>query len=164
MIEHRLIEKMIGIINDRITAIEKNQSVDAVLIDTIVDFIKTYADRTHHGKEEDILFRDLEGKIMSESVTRIMKVLVAEYQQRRKLVAEIVAANEGYLAGNTESLAAILKGLKALVAFYPEQIRKEDAVFFPCTENYFTKGELDGIYLRNSGHLTAAGFTKNIKI
>ncbi len=101
MIEHRLIEKMIGIKNDRITLIEK-------------------------------------------------------HQQGRKLVADIIAAKESYLAGNTESLTVMIKGLKALAAFYPEQIRKEDAVFFPCTENYFTKGELDGIYLRNSGHLNTA--------
>lgn len=145
MIEHRLIEKMIGIINDRIIAIEKNQTVDPVLIDTIVDFIKTYADRTHHGKEEDILFRDLAGKNMSESDTRIMKELVEEHQQGRKLVGDIVAAKESYLAGNTESLVAMIKGLKALAAFYPEHIRKEDKVFFPSTEKYFTNEELDAM-------------------
>jgi len=145
MIEHRLIEKMIGIINDQITLMEKNQTVDPVLIDTIVDFIKTYADRTHHGKEEDILFRDLEGKNMSESDTRIMKELVEEHQQGRKLVADIVAAKQSYLAGDMESLTAMIKGLKELAAFYPEHIKKEDAVFFPGTEKYFTNEELDAM-------------------
>jgi len=145
MIEHRLIEKMLAIINDRIMAIEKSQTVDPVLIDTIVDFIKTYADRTHHGKEEDILFRDLEGKNMSESDTKIMKELVEEHQQGRKLVADLVAAKESYLAGNKESLTAMIKELKALTAFYPAHIKKEDDMFFPSTEKYFTNEELNAM-------------------
>ena len=59
MIEHRLIERMISIIKDALIQIESTQEVDPVFVDTAVDFIRTYADRTHHGKEEDILFRDL---------------------------------------------------------------------------------------------------------
>ena len=27
-------------------------------VDAVVDFIRVYADRTYHGREEDILFRD----------------------------------------------------------------------------------------------------------
>jgi hemerythrin-like domain-containing protein len=56
MIEHRLIEKMIQIIEKEIGEIKKKRAVDPVFVDTAVDFIKTYADRTHHGKEEDRIF------------------------------------------------------------------------------------------------------------
>jgi hypothetical protein len=56
MIEHRLIERMIGIIKRILSQIEKEEKIDPVFVDTTVDFIRTYADRTHHGKEEDILF------------------------------------------------------------------------------------------------------------
>jgi len=38
-----------------------------------------------------------------------------------------------------------ITGLKALAAFYPEHIRKEDKVFFPSTEKYFTTEELDAM-------------------
>lgn len=57
MIEHRLIERMISIIKDVLRQIESTQKVDPVFVDTAVDFIRNYADRTHHGKEEGILFR-----------------------------------------------------------------------------------------------------------
>ena len=58
-IEHRLIERMISLIKDAKVQIESTHKVDPVFVDTAVDFIRMYADRTHHGKEEDILFRDL---------------------------------------------------------------------------------------------------------
>jgi hemerythrin-like domain-containing protein len=58
MIEHRLIERMLKVVEGVVADIEATQKVDPVFIDTAVDFIRFYADRTHHGKEEDILFRD----------------------------------------------------------------------------------------------------------
>ena len=67
MIEHRLIERMIHLIQQELERIQANVAVDpefafvdSVFIDTAVDFLRTYADRCHHGKEEDILFPELE--------------------------------------------------------------------------------------------------------
>ena len=65
MIEHRLIEKMLTVINDQMSVMRKQNRIDPVFIDAAVDFIRIYADRTHHGKEENILFRDLATKKMS---------------------------------------------------------------------------------------------------
>ena len=66
MIEHRLIERMLEIIKRVLTKIEAQNQIDPLFVDTAVDFIKVYADRTHHGKEEDILFRELDNKPMNE--------------------------------------------------------------------------------------------------
>jgi hemerythrin-like domain-containing protein len=60
MIEHRLIERMIHVVNHALELVERTKAVDPVFVDLAIDFIRTYADRTHHGKEEDILFRKLE--------------------------------------------------------------------------------------------------------
>jgi Uncharacterized conserved protein len=55
MIEHRLIMRMISLIDKEVKKIDKFNMVDQSFIDIVVDFIKTFADRTHHGKEEDLL-------------------------------------------------------------------------------------------------------------
>ena len=78
MIEHRLIERMISVIKDVLMQIESTQEVDPVFVDTAVDFIRTYADRTHHGKEEDILFRDLSKRVLSAEDQKVMKELIEE--------------------------------------------------------------------------------------
>ena len=67
MWEHRLIEKMLHQFDGEIRRINEPDKVD-----TAVDFIRTYADRTHHGKEEDILFRELAKKQLSPEHARIM--------------------------------------------------------------------------------------------
>jgi len=76
MWEHRLIEKMLRLFEGEIRKINESNKVDTVFIDTAVDFIRTYAERTHHGKEEDILFRDLAKKQLSPEHARIMNELV----------------------------------------------------------------------------------------
>ena len=141
MIEHRLIEKMIGIINNQIKSIEKKHLVDPLLIDTITDFIKMYADRTHHGKEEDILFEELQHKQISETNQKIVNDLIEEHKYARKLVSELVAAKQQYVEGNHDALSVIIERLNSLVSFYPGHIKKEDDVFFPDTEKYFTLDE-----------------------
>ena len=59
MWEHRLIEKMLVSMMRHIDQVEKTKMVNPLIIDIAVDFVRIYADRTHHGKEEEILFRDL---------------------------------------------------------------------------------------------------------
>lgn len=143
MIEHRLIEKMLKIVEKEIARIRRTRRVDVAFIDTAVDFILTYADRTHHGKEEDILFRDLERKDLSPQHTKDMHELVAEHILARNTVKDLVEARNRFAAGDESSLETIMQKLTALTEFYPQHIRKEDTAFFPNSEKYFTPGELN---------------------
>jgi hemerythrin-like domain-containing protein len=143
MIEHRLIEKMLIVIEKESLDIRRRGVVDPVFIDTAVDFIRTYADRTHHGKEEDILFKELETRKLDESDRKIMSELVDEHKRARKAVGELVDAKMRYVNGDRKALEDILARMTWLAEFYPPHIRKEDDIFFPVTEKYFTKKELD---------------------
>jgi hemerythrin-like domain-containing protein len=143
MIEHRLIEKMLKIISYELDIIRKEKKVNPVFIDTIVDFIRTYADRTHHGKEEDILFKKLEKKPLTVEDKNMMQDLVNEHVNSRKVVNELVEAKDQYVKGNSTSIDIITDKLTFLINFYPEHISKEDKIFFPNTEKYFSTAELD---------------------
>lgn len=141
MREHRLIEKMLASFARRIDEIEKSKKADSLVIDVAVDFIRTYADRTHHGKEEQILFRDLAKKELTPELNKIMLELIEEHVWGRKTTAMLVAAKEKYLSGDESKLAEIIDLARALTNFYPKHIEKEDKHFFyPCQE-YFTKEE-----------------------
>lgn len=141
MWEHRLIEKMLVAMMRHIDEIEKTKKVNPLIIDTAVDFIRTYADRTHHGKEEEILFRDLAKKDLTPELKIIMQELLDEHVWGRKTTAAIVAAKEKYLQGDQEQLSVIIDQARQLGSFYPRHIEKEDKHFFyPCQE-YFDKEE-----------------------
>lgn len=141
MIEHRLIERMLSVIKGVLDKIELKHKVDPVFVDTMVDFIRVYADRTHHGKEEDILFRELENKQLTEEDRKIMKELIEEHVFGRKTTKALVDANTRYRNGDENALADIAAHLKTLTEFYPKHIEKEDKVFFPSSRTYFTDEE-----------------------
>jgi len=141
MIEHRLIERMIELIKKTLTQIESENRVDPVFIDTAVDFIRTYADRIHHGKEEDILFKNLDEKELSEEDRRVMDELVQEHVFGRETTKALIEANVRYRSGDKSALAAIKAQLYTLIDFYPKHIEKEDKVFFPASRAYFTEQE-----------------------
>ena len=122
--------------------------MDTVFIDIAVDFIRTYADRTHYGKEKDILFRDLAKKQISKEHSRIMNELIEEHKYARTIVGKLVAAKERYLSGENTS-QEVIGYLKELAHFYPQHITKEDKhFFFPCME-YFTREEQDTRFLNS---------------
>lgn len=141
MWEHRLIEKMLASFLKHIDKIEKNKKVNPLVIDVAVDFIRTYADRTHHGKEEEILFRDLSKKKLTPELDKIMKELLDEHVWGRKTTAGLVAAKEAYLSGDESKLAEIIDLARQLAGFYPRHIEKEDKHFFYPAQEYFTKIE-----------------------
>ena len=145
MIEHRLIEKMITLIKGEIGLSQHNGKIKPEAVDLAVDFIRTYADHCHHGKEEEILFRDLNKKALPDDLKRIMKELIEEHKQGRKVVANIVKAKARYINGDIEALAVILDSMRFMVDFYPKHIEKEDRHFFlPCMK-YFNLDEQESM-------------------
>lgn len=145
MWEHRLIERTLRSVKPKIWQIKIQNTFNPVFIDTLVDFIRTYADRTHHGKEEDILFRELKNKPLSDEHARIMNELIEEHIFSRKIVTQLIIAKEEFLKGNKESIAAIVRNLVTLIEFYPKHIEKEDKQFFYPILEYFTNEEQEAI-------------------
>jgi hemerythrin-like domain-containing protein len=141
MIEHRLIQQMLNVIERTLERVEQTQSIDPYFVDTAVDFIRVYADRTHHGKEEDILFRDLRKKHLSGEDRQVMEELIEEHIFSRSTTKALVEANMRYRRGNEAALVEVRLHLKTLVDFYPKHIRKEDDVFFPASRAYFSDEE-----------------------
>jgi hemerythrin-like domain-containing protein len=141
MWEHRLIEKMIDVLRNQVETIRSKGDVNGVLIDQAVDFFRAYADRTHHGKEEDILFRDLEKKALSPEHRKIVDELIEDHKVARKMVGGLLEAKERYFEGAPGAAIEVADYLSKLVSFYPVHIEKEDKrFFFPCL-SYFSEEE-----------------------
>jgi hemerythrin-like domain-containing protein len=145
MIEHRLIERMIQAMKSRLENIQAGEKVDSALIDRFIHFIRTYADHCHHGKEEDILFRELAKKKMRPEHKRILGELIEEHKFGRQITWALAEANQRYQKGETDSLSAITENLKSLLEFYPGHIKKEDKDFFLPIMEYFSPEEKEAM-------------------
>ncbi|MBN1288778.1 MAG: hemerythrin domain-containing protein [Actinobacteria bacterium] len=141
MREHRLIERMLVLLEQELNSIKTEQRADPLFIGKVVDFFRTYADRTHHGKEEEIYFRDLAGKDIADELHRVMEELVEDHKYGRLKVEELLESNEKYTGGDIEALEEMERIIADLVRFYTAHIIKEDKHFFSPTQEYFPAEE-----------------------
>jgi hemerythrin-like domain-containing protein len=143
IVEHRLIERMLEVMRWRVADMESIGTADIAFIDAVVDFLRTYADRCHHGKEEDILFRELASKPLSAEHRRVLDELVAEHVFARTTTERLVKARDLYAVGGVSALDEITACLHMFVEFYPKHIAREEREFFRAVMSYFTAAELD---------------------
>jgi len=143
MIEHRIIERMIHVVSMELERIQKGNTIDPAFIDETVDFIRIYADMTHHGKEEDILFKALKKKELNPEISRILNELLEEHVIGRRTVGNLAMAKEQHIHGSEKAKEIIVSKLAYLVDFYPKHIEKEDKHFFVSVMKHFSKEEQD---------------------
>jgi hemerythrin-like domain-containing protein len=132
---------MVALLNHDLAKVEKGEQINLTLIDAAVDFFKTYADRTHHGKEEDILFRELDVKQLSQDHRKIMDELKEEHIRARSIVTRIANAGQQYVKDGSDNVDDIKRSLNDLVHLYPAHIEKEDKHFFYPILEYFSSKE-----------------------
>ncbi len=148
MIEHRLIERLVALMKQELARLKDNVAVavefafvDPIFIDNVVDFIKTYAGRCHHGKEEGILFAALAGKDLTPEHRQAMEELIEDHRWGDRTTNSLLQAKNDYLLEKSGALDDLLLHLEALAVFYPSHIEKEDKHFFLPSMGYFSEAE-----------------------
>ena len=72
--EHALIKRLLALIPEIITALDLETGAGRQLVLDSADFIRSYADKFHHAKEEDILFKYFDGDLdILKAMPRTMK-------------------------------------------------------------------------------------------
>jgi len=143
MTEHRLIERLIALIAKEVEIIKQKNEADCWFVDNAVDFFRLYADKTHHGKEEDILFREIGRKPISKEHKETLSQLLIEHVYARKQVLALLEANKRYKNNDETALKEIQELMHDLCVFYPKHIEKEDKHFFIPVMDYFSKKEIE---------------------
>ena len=144
MIEHRQIERMIPVLKEEAKKARAGE-INTDRICALVDFVRSYADRCHHGKEEDILFVALLEKPMPLDLKAIMEGLIEDHKISRTNTKVVVEAVQRYRAGDKGALETMANALEFLANLYPRHIEMEDKDFFiPCM-NLFSREEQKGM-------------------
>ncbi len=148
MIEHRLIERMVFELNRERKRIEQGGSPDVQFLETAIDFFRIYADRCHHGKEEDILFVKLASKSMTPPMRQAMERLKEEHALSRSLIGQLQQQKEQFRSGDATAAHGIVRTFSELSRLYPDHIAREDKEFFPTAMTYLEQNEREEM-LRN---------------
>jgi len=58
--DHRIIERGLNLLQAAVSKLEKNEKVSTEVFEKLIRFFREFADKCHHGKEENHLFPSLE--------------------------------------------------------------------------------------------------------
>ncbi len=145
MHEHQLILRVVGDMRRELELDPREQRIDVDYIAAVVDFIGTYADECHHGKEEDILFRDLGEKPMPSELAAEMQRLIDDHVWARATTKRMLHAAERYRDGDGSAGAEVVEAMRELADFYPDHIERQDHHFFKPAIELFTQVEREAM-------------------
>jgi len=144
MDEHRVIEHAIDILDRIVTMIEEGKKVDTSDIRNIIDFIRTFADKCHHGKEEGIFFpRMVEKGVPKEGGP--IGVMLEEHEIGRDAVRRMQRAVELIEEGKEDAKKDFIRAALDYITLLRNHIDKEDNVLFPIAKNLFSSEEIESI-------------------
>ena len=132
--EHTWIKRVIAMIPALTRDLATHLPERAEALAQLVDFVRGFADRFHHAKEEDILFA-----YAGES-TEVVAVMRQEHEIGR---AHIRAAVAGLEARQT---APVQSNLTAYGQLLTDHIRKEDEVLYPWIDRQLTDAQVGRLY------------------
>lgn len=127
--EHVYIKEMLSILNKILREIERGQNVSVQDLSKVLNFIRVFADKCHHGKEEDILF-----PVMEEAgVPRYggpIGVMLMEHEEGRRYVKAMSEAVEEYISGSLNALEKFVENAGNYISLLEQHIWKEDTILF----------------------------------
>lgn len=122
VLEHKHIKTALAVIPEMLKKFSEKGEVDILLFSEVISFIRNYADRYHHAKEEDILF-----PYAPENFPPI-KAMLEEHVQGRNYIKN---AEKAAYIGNIDEMEKNMLGYRDLLSGH---IDREDTVLYPWFE------------------------------
>ncbi|AGT42758.1 hemerythrin domain-containing protein [Treponema pedis] len=130
--EHNAILRLITVIRSACCRILEGGPVNIEDFTSMITFARTYADKHHHGKEEEILFLTMTEKLGQAATTLIRHGMLVEHDMGRFFITELEQALKRYAAEpNTENKLDIIMRSSGWADLLKRHIEKENTVVYP---------------------------------
>lgn len=142
--EHTLILRMIALVERNAALAEQGRFHEWRFFLDAVDFIRNYADRFHHAKEEGVLFVALVDNGMPAKQSPI-EAMHLEHEQGRAHVRALEEAAQKALAGQPGQVPALVAHARGYAQLLRGHIDKEDRILYPLAERVLPEAVRDGM-------------------
>ncbi len=137
--EHVLIKRLVALIPEVIDKLDVASEEGRQVIIDGVDFIRSYADKYHHTKEEEILL-----KYFDENLD-IIKTIYEDHETGRSHVRAVLEALDD------RDKEAVSKHLNAYRELLTEHIKKEDEILYPWMDRNLSITQIGELFSKFNG-------------
>lgn len=143
--EHEGIKVMLSIMEKISNDLEIGKDMNKEHYVKIIEFIKGFADKCHHGKEEDVLFPALVNHGVPKDGGPIA-VMIYEHQLGRDHIKKLNDAFEEFKGGNKLAISDIISNSMNYVELLRNHIEKENNVLFKLANKILNETEQSKIF------------------
>ena len=140
--EHRAIERMLAVLETAAQRLERGERVRPEVFRQAVDFVRNFADRCHHAKEEQNLFPRMEARGVPRQGGPI-GIMLFEHDEGRAYVGAIAAAIDAYERDNQTAGRVIAENARGYVDLLRQHIMKEENALFPMADRVLSAADQD---------------------
>jgi hemerythrin-like domain-containing protein len=134
--EHKVIKRFVALLPEVVRKFDVRTVEGRELILAGADFIRSFADRYHHAKEEEILFTRFEEKL------DILQVMQDDHRRARACVKELLEAVE------RRDPEGVERSLAEYAAILTEHIKKEDEILYPWMDRNLSTHQIGELFAR----------------
>lgn len=131
--EHLLIKKWLALIPEVIKNMDLTTPEGRKEVEGGIEFIRSYADKFHHAKEEEILFACFDGK------AEVIQAMLGDHETGRRHVSAMREALD------KRERTAVIDHLQAYSDLLSEHIKKEDEILFPWMDRELSEPQQNAI-------------------
>lgn len=139
--EHRVIERALRALDGVCLRLACGQHVPAEVLSQLVDFISTFADRYHHGKEETYLFPVLQRQGIPHEGGPL-GVIQQEHRIESELTAEMRSAIEVYREVDPEARQRFVKAARRYTDHLLGHIDKEEGILLRLADELLDEEDI----------------------
>lgn len=133
--EHENIRRMLKVARNFSYRLMKDENYDMDDLPRIIDFIRNYADKHHHGKEEDILFETMSKELERLANSGAITGMYIEHDNGRLYMNNLEKGMEDFKLGNDEARLDIIANLISYGDLLDRHIEKENTAIYKFAEN-----------------------------
>ncbi len=143
--EHGNIKRMLVVIRKLCYRILIGGQVNYEDFNKIIDFVRTYADRHHHGKEENILFNRMMLELGDTAEKLVKHGMLVEHDMGRLYMQELESAVKRVLEGEDEARLDVIANAISYTHLMNRHIDKEDNVVYTYAQKNMLNATMDAI-------------------
>ncbi len=130
--EHEGVKVMLAVLERVCRKLEETKHLDKEHFERILEFLKVFVDKCHHGKEEELLFPAL--AVAGVPKDGPIRVMLQEHELGRKHIRSMSDAFAGFAAGDPSASGKMAKSGQDYIALLRDHIEKENHVLFAMAD------------------------------
>ncbi len=143
--EHEHIKRMLVVIRKYCYRILNGNTIVYEDFYRIIDFVRNYADKHHHGKEETLLFEKMMEELGPTAEKLVKYGMNVEHDLGRLHMQELEAAVSRVINGEEESRLDVIANAISYTHLLYRHIDKEDNVVYVYAQRNLSQAALEGL-------------------